>query len=77
MKRNNKAFFCNCGKELSREEIDCGKTKCENCIGKKASKVKKIIKGATGVLSVVGSLIFVIILLFNKYLIKLKKFLKI
>ena len=66
MKRNNKAFFCNCGKELSREEIDYGKTKCENCIGKKAGKVKKRLKVIIGIFGIVGSAILGIVPLFNK-----------
>ena len=60
MKKNNKECFCKCGKELSREEIKSGKTKCENCIGKKAGKVKKFVKGTTAVLgSVAGIAIFI------------------
>ena len=60
MKKNNHECFCECGKELSKEEVRNGKTKCENCIGKKASKVKKILKGTTNVLiGVTGIAIFV------------------
>ena len=30
MKKNNHECFCECGKELSKEEVRIGKTKCEN-----------------------------------------------
>ena len=51
MKKNRKDGFCECGKELSHEEIKNGKTKCENCIGKIASKAKKIFNRAAAVLT--------------------------
>lgn len=55
MKINKKDGFCECGKELSQEEIKNGKIKCENCVGKKASKAKKIFNGvAVVVTSIVG-----------------------
>ena len=61
MKKNNNEYFCKCGKELSKEEIKSSKTKCENCIGKKASKVKKIVNGTTTILgSIVGIVAFII-----------------
>lgn len=60
MKKNNNEYFCECGKELSKEEVRNGKTKCENCIGKKASKIKKILKGTTNVLvGIAGIAVFV------------------
>ena len=60
MKKNNIKCLCECGKELSKEEIKNGKTKCENCIGKKARKAKKIMNGTIAVLgSVVGIVAFV------------------
>lgn len=60
MKKNRINYFCKCGKELSQEEIKNGKTKCENCIGKKASKAKKIFNGATAVLSSIVGIAIVI-----------------
>ena len=46
--------------KLSKEEVRTGKTKCENCIGKKASKIKKILKGTTNVLvGIAGIAVFV------------------
>ena len=49
-----KTNYClKCGKELSSSEIKLGNTKCENCIGKKAKKTKRVLQGL-GALALVG-----------------------
>ncbi len=61
MKKNRKDGFCECGKELSQEEIKNGKAKCENCIGKKAGKAKKIFNGVAAVFTSIAGIAILVV----------------
>ena len=55
-KKNKKEYknCIKCGKSLSKSEIKKAASKCENCLGKQAKKVKGIFAGiGTGLVSIV------------------------
>lgn len=61
-KKNKKKYenCIKCGKPLSKSEIKKGVSKCENCLGKMAKKIKVILTGiGTGVGTVASIAIFV------------------
>ena len=61
-KKNKKEYekCIKCGKTLSKSEIKKGASKCENCLGKQAKKIKGILAGiGTGVGTVAGIVIFI------------------